>query len=101
MSFMGGLAAYHMTKLMQVAYHMTRLITCFLGWLGVFLSVGNVQMEFMFVCVVGRVVTFFEGVLVTFYMAGLVSACFFSLNPPPWWALLGSLGSWWVESCRR
>ena len=60
MSFMGGLVAYHMTRLMLVVYHMTRLIT------------------------------FSVGVLATFYMPGLVSACFFS--PLPLWG-----GHHWVN----
>ena len=63
MSFMGGLVAYHMTRLMLVVYHMTRLIMFSVGGLGVFLSVGTVQVECMSGCVV---ITYFKGVLATF-----------------------------------
>ena len=106
-SFMGGLTAYHMTRLVTssvgglsvsfmggpVTVLMARPVTFSVGGLGVYLGAGTVQVECMFGCVVGVVITYFKGVLAMFYSG----QCLCLLPPPhPGWAPLGS-----VRLCRR
>ena len=89
----------------DVTSHMARLVTFSVGRLGVFLGVGTVQVKRMFMCIMEGVITFSMGRLVPFHMAGLVSACVFSL-PPSWVGTVrvngarGACRTWWVEMCR-